>query len=196
MKIKKINLTNIDALILVDIQNDFLPGGNLAVKDGDQVIPVLNQYIQIFTEKKLPVIATRDWHPSDHCSFMQYGGTWPSHCVQNTIGAAFADSLSLPGSGIIISKATSPDEEAYSALDHTDLDHQLSSMGVQQVWVGGLATDYCVLNTVMDFISCGYKVNLMTDAIRAVNLNPNDGPDAEREMVSLGARPVILENLL
>jgi nicotinamidase/pyrazinamidase len=184
-----------DALILVDVQNDFLPGGKLAVKDGDKIIPVLNHYISVFQKKRLPVYASRDWHPPDHCSFKKTGGIWPEHCVQNTSGAEFSSDLNLPAEATVISKATTTDRDAYSALDGTNLDELLKKDNVKRAWVGGLATDYCVINTVLDLISLGYNVYLLTDAIRAVNVKPNDGSDAEREMISLGARPMTLEKL-
>lgn len=184
-----------DALILVDVQNDFLPGGKLAVKDGDKIIPALNHYISLFQKNGLPVYASRDWHPPDHCSFKKNGGVWPDHCVQNTAGAEFSADLNLPPEVTIISKATSTDRDAYSALEQTNLDELLKKNGIKRVWIGGLATDYCVINTVLDLISLGYIVYLLTDAIEAVNLKANDGPDAEREMISLGARPMMIEKI-
>jgi nicotinamidase/pyrazinamidase len=179
-----------DALILVDIQNDFLPGGNLAVPNGDQIIPVINDFITLFRKQKLPIFATRDWHPENHCSFKNYGGIWPSHCVAETKGAEFPDVLDLSDEIVVISKATNPEAEAYSGLEGTDLDKRLKILNVNRVWIGGLATDYCVINTVLDFISLEYKINLLIDGIRAVNVNPEDGKNAEREMITLGARPV------
>ena len=187
---KKIVPQQGDALILVDIQNDFLPGGSLAVPNGDQVIPVMNDYIRLFREKKLPIFATRDWHPQNHCSFKDGGGLWPSHCVAGTKGAEFPDTLDLSDEIDVISKATSPEKEAYSGLEGTDLDKKLKILSVNRVWIGGLATDYCVINTVLDFISLKYNINLLIDGIRAVNVNPEDGQNAEREMITLGARPV------
>jgi nicotinamidase/pyrazinamidase len=179
-----------DALILVDVQNDFLPGGSLAVPDGDKIIPELNNFIQLFKREKLPIFATRDWHPENHCSFKKEGGIWPVHCVAGTAGADFPEALNLSDEIVIISKARDPSTDAYSGLDNTDLNKRLKILNIKRVWVGGLATDYCVINTVRDLISEGYLVNLLLDAIRAVNINPEDGQKAEREMIDLGARPI------
>jgi len=184
-----------DALVIVDLQRDFLPGGALPVPLGDQVVPVMNAYIRLFRERKLPVIATRDWHPPDHCSFRDQGGLWPPHCVQGTPGAEFAEYLDLPEDAIVISKATRPDEEAYSGFQGTALDERLRELGVKRLFVGGVATDYCVLSTVKDALAMGYEVCLLKDAIRAVNVQPGDGERAEKEMESLGAVSVTLEDL-
>lgn len=179
-----------DALILVDVQNDFLPGGSLAVAHGDEIVPPLNRVIDTFARRGLPVIATRDWHPADHCSFRPRGGPWPPHCVAGTAGAAFAASLALPASTTIVSKATSADADAYSGFGGTDLDRLLREKGVSRLIVGGLATDYCVLNTVRDGLAGGYTVMLLIDAIRAVDVTTGDGARAIAEMERLGALPV------
>jgi len=176
-----------DALVIVDVQNDFLPGGNLAVPNGDQVVPVLNRYIAAFAAKQLPIFATRDWHPADHCSFQAQGGPWPPHCIADSEGAAFAPSLKLPAGTTVISKAVTQDKDAYSGFEGTDLDARLRDLGAQRLLIGGLATDYCVLNTVKDALGHDYEVLLLTDAIRAVNVQPDDGRDAEQEMIRLGA---------
>lgn len=185
-------LTAGDALVIVDVQNDFLPGGRLAVPQGDEVLPVLNRYIAAFIQKHLPIYATRDWHPPNHCSFQSEGGTWPSHCVMDMQGAAFAASLELPPSATIFSKGTAPGKEAYSGFEGTDLAERLRQGGVRRLYVGGLATDYCVLNTVKDGLRQGFKVMLLKDAIRAVNVAPTDGRKAEEEMERLGAVPIRL----
>jgi nicotinamidase/pyrazinamidase len=182
-----------DALLVVDVQNDFLPGGSLAVARGDEVVPALNQYIGAFEAQGLPVYATRDWHPERHCSFRAQGGPWPPHCVANTRGAEFAAALRLPPSATVISKATTPDEDAYSGFQGTDLDSRLRAAGIRQLFVGGLATDYCVLNTVRDALRLGYEVFLLSDAIRAVDVQAGDGLKAEEEMAKLGARRVSLK---
>jgi len=178
-----------DALVIVDLQNDFLPGGALPVRGGDEVVPVLNRYIALFTAGRLPVFATRDWHPSDHCSFVDYGGIWPPHCIASTEGAAFAPALALPTDTVIISKATSREEDVYSGFEGTDLTSRLRQAAVTRLFVGGLATDYCVLNTVRDGVKEGFHVVLLRDAIRAVNVRPGDGKKAESEMEALGAVP-------
>jgi nicotinamidase/pyrazinamidase len=187
-----VNLHAGDALIAVDVQNDFLPGGSLAVPRGDEVVPVLNSYIREFAARGLPVFATRDWHPANHCSFKARGGPWPPHCIAESAGARFATDLRLPPQATIVSKATTPDKDAYSGFQGTDLDAQLRARGVSRVFVGGLATDYCVLNTVRDARRLGFAVCLLTDAIRAVNVQPDDGRKAEEEMQRLGASPVTL----
>lgn len=179
-----------DALIVVDVQNDFLPGGNLAVAGGDEVVPVLNRYIEVFGNRGLPVYATRDWHPPDHCSFEEQGGIWPSHCVADTQGAEFAPGLELPANATVISKATEPDREAYSGFDGTDLKQRLVQQQVSRLYIGGLATDVCVLNTVKDALNEGFKVYLLRDAVRAVNAKPGDGERAVREMEESGAVPI------
>jgi len=175
------------ALIIVDVQNDFLPGGMLAVPRGDEVIPILNRYIEEFERQKLPIFATRDWHPHNHCSFQTQGGPWPVHCVVSTKGAAFPPSLKLPTSAIVISKPSTPEKETYSAFEGTNLEQQLREASVESLYVGGLATDYCVLNTVKDALLRGFKVTLLKDGIRPVNVHPTDGQEAEKEMLSLGA---------
>ena len=184
-----------DALIIVDVQHDFLPGGSLAVPHGEEVIPVLNQYRGAFQAKSLPIFATRDWHPPNHCSFKAQGGPWPPHCIAETEGAQFARELILPSSAVIISTATDPDKEAYSGFNGTDLDERLRSVHIRRLFIGGLATDYCVLNTVKDAIERSYKVCLLQDAVRAVNVNPDDGKKAEEEMFRLGAVPITLNAL-
>jgi nicotinamidase/pyrazinamidase len=177
-----------DALVVVDVQNDFLPGGALAVTGGNEVVPVLDAALAEFERLRLPLFASRDWHPADHCSFHARGGPWPLHCVAGTPGAAFAGELRLPPATIVISKATTEDRDAYSAFEGTDLDTRLRVARVGRVLVGGLATDYCVLNTVRDARRAGYEVVLLLDAIRAVNLRPGDGDRAIAEMRQTGAR--------
>lgn len=184
-----------DALIVVDVQNDFLPGGSLAVPDGDAVVPVLNRYLERFVAHGLPVFATRDWHPPDHCSFQARGGPWPRHCVAGSRGAEFASALALPAATHIIAKAATADQDAYSGFEGTDLDARLRALQVQRLFVGGLATDYCVLNTVRDGLQHGYAVLLLTDAIRAVNVQPHDGEAAVGEMRRRGARAIDLGRL-
>jgi len=179
-----------NALIIVDVQNDFLPGGALAVPQGDEVIPVLNRYIAEFEQQNLPIFATRDWHPPNHCSFRTQGGPWPVHCVVGTQGAEFPSSLRLPSRAIVVSKPSTPDKETYSGFEGTDFGAQLRRASVECVCVGGLATDYCVLNTVKDALRRGFKVKLLRKAIRPVNVNPKDGQNAENEMARLGAVPL------
>ncbi len=178
-----------DALIIVDVQNDFLPGGRLAVPRGDEVIPILNHYIADFAQARLPIFATRDWHPPNHCSFQTQGGPWPVHCVVGSKGAESPPGLKLPSSTVIISKPSAPDRETYSGFEGTGLEQRLRESSITRLYVGGLATDYCVLNTVKDGLRRGFKVVLLEDAIRAVNVHPEDGPKAMEEMLRLGAVP-------
>jgi nicotinamidase/pyrazinamidase len=194
MDSRRINMTvNVgtgDALLVVDVQRDFLPGGALAVGDGDAVVPVLNRYIALAQRRAMPVFASRDWHPTKHCSFKAQGGTWPDHCVAGTPGAEFAPGLELPREATVISKATSEDADAYSAFAGTDLARELRDRGVKRLLVGGLATEYCVLNSVRDALKEGFAVLLLADAIRAVNVKQGDGERARREMEQAGAVPV------
>lgn len=184
-----------DALVVVDVQNDFLPGGALGVPGGDEVIPVLNRYLAVWRERGLPVFATRDWHPQGHCSFRERGGPWPPHCVAESPGARFANALNLPPATAVISKGTTPDQDAYSGFQGTDLDDRLRRAGVRRVFVGGLATDYCVVSTVRDALARGYQTVVLADAIRAVNVQPDDGRKAEAEMGRLGAALIRIEAL-
>ena len=174
-----------DALVVVDVQRDFLPGGSLAVEAGDEVVPVLNEYQRRFLSRGLPIFATRDWHPTDHCSFVEQGGRWPPHCVAGTRGAEFAAGLLLPAAAVVISKATLPKQEAYSAFAGGDLARRLRRAGVERLFVGGLATDYCVLETVRDGLAEGFAVVLLVDAVRAVSVD--DGARAVAQMCDLGA---------
>ena len=184
-----------DALIVADIQNDFLPGGALGVLGGDEVVPVLLRYADLFHSRGLPIIATRDWHPPNHCSFRACGGMWPEHCVADSPGAEPPGGLHLPPETLIVHKATSTDKEAYSAFDGTSLEATLRSAGIRRLFIGGLATDYCVLHTVRDAISLGFAPMLLMDGIRAVNVHPSNGREAENEMLRLGAVPVRFEQL-
>lgn len=180
-----------DALVLVDVQNDFLPGGNLAMPHGDEVLPALNRAVEVFLGRDLPIFATRDWHPADHCSFRARGGPWPPHCVAGTPGAEFAPRLALPATVIVISKAGGGDTDAYSGFQGTALHRMLQERGVRRLFIGGLATDYCVLNTVKDALALGYQVLLLTDGVRAVDVQPGDGERAVAQMVALGARAIV-----
>lgn len=184
-----------DALLVTDVQNDFLSGGSLAVTDGDEVVPVLNRYIDIFVTRNLPVFATRDWHPAHHCSFRAQGGPWPPHCIAGTHGAEFAAALRLPLSAVIISKATTPEHDAYSSFLRTDMDRQLRDAGIRRIFIGGLTTDYCVLNTTRDALQLGYQVFVLIDAIRAVDVHHGDGQRAVEEMIALGAKCISLQKL-
>ena len=181
-----------DALILVDVQNDFCPGGALAVENGDEVVPVLNRYIERFVALRLPIFATRDWHPVKTTHFKAYGGVWPVHCVQGTHGADFHPDLKLTPEITIVSAGMAADEDGYSGFLGRDssgrsLAALLRDRGVERLLIGGLATDYCVKHTVLDGIQEGFQVMLIGDAVRGVNLNPGDSEQAIKEMSAAGA---------
>lgn len=177
------------ALIVVDVQNDFCPGGTLAVPHGDEVVEPLNKKIDEFLERGAPVFKSRDWHPATTKHFAAYGGVWPAHCVQNTKGAEFYPALRDDPRIKVISKGLG-DTDCYSAFDETDLDSQLRQQNVEEVIVGGLATDYCVKNTALDALNRGFKVKVLKDAIRAVDLQRGDGERAIEEMRAAGAEIV------
>jgi nicotinamidase/pyrazinamidase len=177
-----------DALIVVDIQQDFLPGGALAVADGDAVVPMLNRYVEEFERHALPVFATRDWHPPDHCSFRERGGPWPSHCVADTPGAQLPATLTLPIGTQIISKGILAQADAYSGFEGTALASRLRALGCKRVFIGGLATDYCVRATALDALKEGFAVVVLQDAVRPVDVQQGDGARALSELVAQGAQ--------
>ncbi|HDD26522.1 MAG TPA: bifunctional nicotinamidase/pyrazinamidase [Acidilobales archaeon] len=191
-----VKLSKYDALIIVDMQNDFMPGGALPVPKADEIIPTLNKYIALFESKNLKVIATRDWHPPNHISFKTRGGPWPPHCIQGTKGAEFHPDLKLPKDVVVISKATEPDKEAYSGFEATNLDKVLKEYGIKRLFIGGVATDYCVKATVLDGLRLGYTVLLLLDGIKGVDVNPGDVEKAINEMLSEGAIGITLVELL
>jgi nicotinamidase/pyrazinamidase len=176
-----------DALIIVDVQRDFLPGGALGVPRGDAVVEPLNLCIDAFRHARLPVFYTRDWHPASHCSFKAQGGPWPPHCVAGTAGAEFAPGLNAPGEAEVISKATTSARDAYSGFEGTDLAARLRQRGARRVFVGGLATDYCVRATVLDALREGFEVVALRDAMQPVEVHAGDGARALDEMLSRGA---------
>lgn len=177
------------ALLIVDVQNDFCPGGTLAVPEGDKIIAPLNLLIEKCRESKMPVFATRDWHPPDHCSFVERGGAWPVHCVRETRGAGFHPGLKIdPSLDSIISKAGDREKDAYSGFDRTGLARLLREKSVKTLWVGGLATDYCVKATVLDAMKEGFDVFVVTDCVKGVDVNPGDSQRALEEMERAGAK--------
>lgn len=193
MKLKK-------ALLIVDVQNDFCPGGALAVPEGNTIVPNLNKYIKIFSQKNLPVFASRDWHPKKTRHFKKFGGIWPVHCVQNTKGAQFHPGLKLPKETIVLSKGMDPQKDAYSAfqaLDANGMDFSalLKYLGIQALYVGGLATDYCVKSSALDATKFGFKVRLLTDAIKGVDLKPKDSEEAIKEMIRNGVKLITLKEI-
>ncbi len=181
-----------DGLLLVDPQNDFCPGGSLAVAEGDAVIPVLNEWATAAQRAGVPIFVSRDWHPAKTTHFKDYGGVWPAHCVMGTRGADFHPDLHLPAGTVVISKGMGETEDAYSAFQarnasKTPLAALLQERQVKHLFVGGLATDYCVKSSVLDGLEHGLRVTLISDGIRAVNLQPTDGEQALAEMRTRGA---------
>lgn len=188
------------ALVVVDVQNDFCPGGALGVPRGDEVVAVLNEWVDSFAAARRPVVYTQDWHPEGHVSFREHGGPWPVHCVQGTQGAAFHPGLVVRGT--VFRKGFDRDREAYSGFDGalargerdvdpgTGLADWLRERGVRRLYVGGLATDYCVRATVLDGLAAGFEVSVLVPAVRAVDVEPGDGERALREMRDKGARLV------
>jgi nicotinamidase/pyrazinamidase len=175
------------ALVVVDVQRDFCPGGALEVKKGDEILPPLNNVIKTFASYHLPVFFTRDWHPPNHTSFKSQGGVWPPHCVQNTPGAEFHPGLAIPTSAIVVSKGDKPAAEAYSGFQGTDLQQRLKASGVDRIVIGGLATDYCVKETCLDALRAGLAVSVLEDCVRAVDVKPRDGVRALKAMQKSGA---------
>src|SRR3990172_7801715 len=188
-------ITHNSALIVVDVQNDFCPGGALPVAEGDKIVPVLNRYIRKFMEAERPVYLTRDWHPGTHLSFKSQGGIWPMHCVQGTEGARFHPELSIPSVAVVISKGTDPAKEAYSGFQGTDLVHQLRQREVRRLFIGGLAIDYCVKSTVLDAVREGLEVVFLSDASMGVDVKPGDSERAIQEMLREGAIKITIEDI-
>jgi nicotinamidase/pyrazinamidase len=183
-------LTSHDALIVIDPQVDFFPGGRLAVPNGDAILPAVNRAVGSFFERRLLVVVSRDWHPPDHCSFVERGGPWPAHCVRGTAGAELHPGLELPPLFTMVHKATTPDRECYSDFQGTGLADMLRARGVKRLYAGGLALDYCVRATCLDAVDAGFEVVLLTNATRAVNVEPEDGDRAMAELVAVGVRPL------
>ncbi len=188
-------------LVIIDLQNDFLPGGALAVPNGNKIIPVLNEYISLYKNHHLPIIATRDWHPRITKHFKQYGGLWPPHCIQDTWGAQFHPDLHLPSDTIIISAGMSQEQDGYSGFEGVDhsgkpLINVLRERQISHLSIGGLATDYCVKTTALQAVKFGFKVDLLTDAIMGINIQPFDSQKAINEMVSQGASLTTIDTIL
>ena len=189
-----------DALVIVDVQNDFCPGGALGVPGGDAVVPVLNRYAERFAAAGAPVFASRDWHPAVTTHFKAHGGVWPPHCVHDTPGAAFHAALALPAGAVIVSKGMDPREDSYSCFQAETPDGMpfaatLGELGASRLFVGGLATDYCVKSTVVDGVREGFEMVVLADAIAAVDLTPGDGEKAIDEMRAAGASLIRLDEL-
>ena len=188
-----------DALIIVDLQNDFCPGGSLAVPDGDAVIPIIQRWIDRFRREKKEIVATQDAHPPDHMSFASRGGPWPPHCVPGTWGFHIHPELILPPDVPFFHKGTDPRQDAYSGFEGhlarsgqapLSLSRYLKRQGVTRVYVAGLATDYCVRATVLDALKEGFDTTVIIDGIRGVDVQPGDSKRALQEMEQNGARLV------
>jgi nicotinamidase/pyrazinamidase len=189
-----------DALVITDVQNDFCPGGALGITDGDRVVPVLNRYAERFARQGAPIFATRDWHPPRTLHFKAYGGAWPPHCVQGTPGAEFHPALALPADTEIVSKGMDPEADAYSCFQAETADGMpfaaaLGAHGTSRLFVGGLATDYCIKATVLDGLKEGFEVVVLEDGIAAVDATPGDGARALAAMKEAGAHLARLEDL-
>ncbi|MCC5808810.1 MAG: nicotinamidase [Ectothiorhodospiraceae bacterium] len=178
-------MTTGDALLIVDVQNDFCPGGALPIAEGDAVVPVLNRWIEQAAARGVPVYASRDWHPVGHVSFEASGGPWPPHCLQDSEGARFHPELKLPETVVKVTKGVRFDQDQNSAFDQTGLAEELRQRGVKRLWVGGLAEDVCVLATVLDGCREGFEVHLIPDATRPVS--PEGGARARQDMQRAGA---------
>jgi nicotinamidase/pyrazinamidase len=177
-------LDRADALLIVDVQNDFCPGGALPIAEGDAVVPVLKAWAAAAAAKGVPVYASRDWHPSTHPSFAPQGGPWPVHCVQDTWGAAFHPRLALPGAAIVVSKGTRFDKDQYSAFEDTGLAAEFRKRGIRRVWIGGLAEDVCVKATAVDAAKAGFETHVIRAATRPVTAE--GATEAHREMQAAG----------
>jgi nicotinamidase/pyrazinamidase len=183
------------ALLVIDVQNDFCSGGALAVPQSDRVVAALNKYIDDAVARGLPVYASRDWHPDVTSHFAQYGGTWPVHCVQGTPGAGFHADLRLPQTSTVVSKGEQVNSAGYSAFEGrtsngTNLLADLRRRGITHLFVGGLATDYCVKHSVLDALLSGLRVIVLEDAIAGVEVNPGDSARALADMREKGAEVV------
>lgn len=181
------------ALIIIDVQNDFCPGGALAVTDGDKVVPVLNNYINLFSKLDLPIYASRDWHPRVTQHFKEFGGKWPPHAIQGTWGAEFHPDLNLPKDVEVISEGMDPRSEGYSAFEGVNEEEvsfadSLERRGIHHLYIGGLATDYCVRATVLDALQKGFRVTALFDAVKGVDVEPGDSMRAIEAMIRGGAR--------
>ena len=188
------------ALLIVDVQNDFCPGGALAVPEGDTVVPILNEYARKFAADGNPVFASRDWHPQVTKHFQAQGGPWPPHCVADTQGAAFHPELKLPDQTAVLTKGTNPTDDGYSAFEAADptgrnLGDVLRKADVVSLYVGGLATEYCVRASVMDGLKNGLDVVVLLDAVRGIDVKPGDVARALDEMLRAGARTATLATI-
>ncbi|MBU1727633.1 MAG: bifunctional nicotinamidase/pyrazinamidase [Candidatus Omnitrophica bacterium] len=188
------------ALLIVDVQNDFCPNGALGVPQGNKIIPVINRYINFFKRKDLPIFITRDWHPVRTRHFKDFGGAWPAHCIQNTPGAQFHPDLKVPAGAIMLYKGMDPEKDSYSAFQAEDISGMtlvklLAFKGIKELYIAGLATDYCVKFTSIDALKQGFKIKILIDAIKGVNLKPKDSENAIKQITKMGAKKIKLADL-
>ncbi|MHB8056696.1 MAG: isochorismatase family protein [Desulfuromonadaceae bacterium] len=188
------------ALLIVDVQNDFCPGGALQIQNGDRVVEPINRAIKYFAAARWPILASRDWHPAVTTHFRTFGGVWPVHCVQGTDGAAFHPGLILPEETVVLSKGINPELDGYSAFDAITgdgriLTNLLQDLEVRQLYISGLATDYCVLCTTLEALRSGLKVTILTDAVAGVDIIPGESACAIEDMVNAGAQMVTVAEL-
>lgn len=189
------------ALLIVDVQNDFCPNGTLPVPDGDRVVAPLNRAAERFATAGRPVLASRDWHLQVTKHFREYGGVWPVHCVQGSPGAAFHPELRLPPDTVVLSKGIDPEQDGYSAFeaitdDGRTMEEVLTSQGVRHLYVGGLASDYCVRSSVLDALRLGFSVTVLSDGVAGVDVQPGDSTRALAEMSRAGAHFCTVDELL
>jgi nicotinamidase/pyrazinamidase len=174
-----------EALLVIDFQNDFTPGGALPVPEGDLIAERVNELAA--SGRFDLVVATRDWHPADHGSFERQGGPWPEHCVQGTEGAELHPALDRSKVHVVVDKGENPGTEGYSGFEETDLGELLRERGIDKVTIVGLATDYCVKNTALDALGEGFEVTVVAEAVRGVDVNPGDSTRALEELREAGA---------
>lgn len=176
-----------DALVVIDVQRDLFAGGRVPVPAADDIVPILNEWLAAAERAGLPVVAARDWHPPDHCTFVDHGGSWPSHCVRDTSGAQFHPDLRLPGSMLVISKGTRRSSDGTSAFDDTGLAQRLHERGIGRLWVGGLAQEGAIRASVIDACEAGFEAALIPGAVRARDACAGAGQRALEAMRAAGA---------
>jgi nicotinamidase/pyrazinamidase len=175
------------ALLVADMQRDFLHGGAVPVPGADAVIPAINHYVARFGNAGAAVFFSRDWHPADHCSFAAQGGHWPVHCVAGSVGAEFPAQMQVPQAAAIVSKGMEREHEAYSAFEGTALAELLHARAIEELWIAGVQTEHAVRASALDALRSGFRVMILVDAIRAIDRQPGDGERALNEMFDAGA---------
>ena len=189
------------ALLVVDVQNDFCPGGALGIPNGHQIIPAINRYIKAFQKENWPVFVTRDWHPQFTRHFKKFGGAWPEHCIEGSPGAQFHPDLEFPKEAFVMSKGMDMEKDSYSAFQAIDgngtaMANLLKNLEIREICICGLATDYCVKYSALDALNEGLEVFILSDAIAGVNLQPEDSRIAIEQMVVCGAKKLVFKDFL